>query len=270
LNLVNEFQRDLYSNKHKPECRILRQLQYHQKYSTHHNPSTYPSYTSNAILYTSPCKSNTRSRHIYHHSQQRQSTIKIPSEDQYQQSINKNLSSLSIPLSSYVLDKLVYINQKEPISTIQMLPQQAHTLQILQNKHMQSFMSMDSLHMKDVSFIPSTQCHLHKTNRNQISGMGDQLNLDKVDVATQWSLQLMTSECHRSKSENTIIEMDTSKPDPSLKEEEKSELHVTHTILTELSQSITTIATSNSTVNIPVLSPTQSLVENLSPMNDRM
>jgi hypothetical protein len=266
LNLVNEFQRDLYSNKHKPECRVLRQLQYHQKYSTHHNPSTYPSYTSNAILYTSPCKSNTRSRHIYHHSQQRQSTIKIPSEDQYQQSIKKTLTS-TISLSSYIFDKLIYIDQNEPISTIQILPQQAHTLQILQNNPLHSFMSMDSLNTKEIFLTPMTPSHLQKANHNQISGMGDQLSLNKIDVATQWSLQISPPE---------YIEMDVPKSDSSSNiqdEEHASKLHITRqnsTILTELTPSISTISADNLTINKPLIPKPQLFMDNSSSINNRM
>jgi len=78
--------------------------------------------------------------------------------------------------SSYILDQFICIDQNEPISNIQMLPQQAHSLQI-----------------------------------------HDQINFNKIDVATQWSLQILTP---------------TSSTD----------------ILTELSQSKTTVATNNSAV----------------------
>jgi hypothetical protein len=217
-----------------------RQLQHYEKYFNHHNLSSYPSYSSNAILYTSTCRSNIQPRQTYHCSRQHQSTIKIPSEDQYQQSIKKKLSS-SIPLSSYILDKFVYIDEKESISNIQMLPLQAHTLQILQNNHIQhSFMSIDSLNTKNILRTTSKPCYLQKINHSQISGMGDQLNINKIDVATQWSLQILTPKC---------IEMDVSKSDSSSKCQDNP------TILTELSQSITT---------------TQSIVNNSSLINDCM
>ncbi|CAF0765438.1 unnamed protein product [Adineta steineri] len=156
-NLVEEFQHDLYDMKRKQrEHQILRQLQYHK------NLSSYPSYSSNAMLYTtSTCKSNIRPRQIYHYSRHHQSTIKTYSQDQYQQSIKKIRSSSSIPLSSYIiLDKFIYIDKNDSNLNIQILPQQAHTLQILQTNYIHSFLSLNSL------------------------------NLNQNDVATQWSLQM--------------------------------------------------------------------------------
>ncbi|CAF0776372.1 unnamed protein product [Adineta steineri] len=156
-NLVEEFQHDLYDMKRKQrEHQILRQLQYHK------NLSSYPSYSSNAMLYTtSTCKSNIRPRQIYHYSRHHQSAIKTYSQDQYQQSIKKIRSSSSIPLSSYIiLDKFIYINKNDSNLNLQLLPQQVHTLQILQNNYIHSFLSLNSL------------------------------NLNKNDVATQWSLQM--------------------------------------------------------------------------------
>jgi hypothetical protein len=239
--------------KHKQERRILRQLQYYQKYFNHHNSLSYPSYSSNAILYTSTC----RPRQTYHCSWQHQSTIKIPSEDQYQQSIKTKLSS-SIPLSFHILDKFVYIDEKQPISSIQMLPQQAHTLQILQNNHIHSFMSIDSLNTKNILCTTLKPCCLQKLNHNQIFGIRDQLNLNKIDVSTQWSLQTLTPKC---------IEMDVSRSNSSLKCQDDQE---NATILTELSQSITTIATNNSIVRIPLKSQTQSVMNNSLLINDGM
>jgi hypothetical protein len=252
---------------HKQERQILHQLQSYQKYFNHHNSSSYPSYSSNAILYTSTCNSNIRPRPTYPYSRQHQSKIKIPSDDQYQQSIKNKLSS-SIPLSSYIFDKFVYIDQKESISSIQILPQQAHTLQILQNNHIHhSFMSIDSLNTKNILRTALKSSYLQKINHNQTSGIGDQLNLNKIDVATQWSLQMLTPES---------IEINVSKSDSSSKcqdNQANSNLHITRTnsnILTELSQSITTIATNNSTVNIPLISKIPSVGNHSSLINDRM
>src|SRR5204863_61926 len=156
--------------------------------------------------YTSTCESNIRPKQTYHYS------------PQYQQSIKKKLSS-SIPLSFNILDKLISIDKNEPISNIQMLPQEAHTLQILQNSHIHSFMSIDYL------------------NHNQISGMGDQVNLNKTDVATQWSLQILTPKCNESKSDSSVKHQD---------DQENSSTN--STILTELNQSITTLTTNNSAI----------------------
>ncbi|CAF0938254.1 unnamed protein product [Rotaria sp. Silwood1] len=264
-NLVDDFQYDLHDMKRKEDRRILHQLQYHKKYFNHHNPSSYPSYSSNAILYTSTCRSNKRPRQIYHCSQQNQSTKKIPSKNLYQQSIKNKLSS-SIPLSPYILDNFIYIDQEEPISNIQILPQQAHTFELLQNNHIHNIMSMDSLTTKDI-FIPSlTPCYLQKLNHNQTSGMGDQLNINKIDVATQWSLQILSS----SKC-NTIDKSKSELLSKSHDEQENSKLHITRTnsnVLTELSQSITTIDTNNSTNKIPSLMKTQSFVNNSLLIND--
>ncbi|CAF4133109.1 unnamed protein product, partial [Rotaria sordida] len=253
-NLVDDFQHDLQNMKHKKERRILHQSQYH------HNPSNYPSYSSNAMLYTSTCRLNKRSKQIYHCSKKNQSTRKISSENLYQQSIKNNLSS-SIPLSSYILDNIIYINQKEPISNIQILPQQAHTLQLLQNNHIHNKMSIDSLTTKDI-FIPSLKSYyLQKLNHNQLSGMGDQLNLNKIDVSTQWSLQISSSSSSSSKC-NTI---DISKSDllsKSYDEHENSKLYITptnSTILTELSPSITTINTNKIS---SLVNKTQSFLNN--------
>jgi hypothetical protein len=91
--------------------------------------------------------------------------------------------------SSYILDQFICIDQNEPISNIQMLPQQAHSLQI-----------------------------------------HDQINFNKIDVATQWSLQILTP---------------TSSTD----------------ILTELSQSKTTITTNNSAVHTPLISKVHSFMD---------
>ncbi|CAF2467940.1 unnamed protein product [Rotaria sp. Silwood2] len=264
-NLVDDFQHDLHDMKRKEERRIFHQLQYHKKHFNHHNPSSYPSYSSNAILYRSTCRSNKQARQIYHCSQQNQSTRKIPSENLYQQSIRNKLSS-SIPLSPYILDNLIYIDQKEPISNIQIVPQQAHTLELLQNNHIHNIMSMDSLATKDI-FIPTiTPYYLQKLNHDQTSGMGDQLNLNKIDVATQWSLQILSSSKCNTK--------DISKSDllsKSHDEQENSKLHKTSTnstILTELSQSITTIETNNSTTKIPSLVKTRSFMNNSLLIND--
>jgi len=139
-----------------------------------------------------------------------------------------------------------------------MLPQQAHTLQILQNNHMHSFMSIDSLNSKNILRTALKPCCLQKINHNQISGINDQLNLNKIDVATQWSLQTLTPKC---------IEMDVSRSHSSLKCQDDQE---NATILTELSQSITTIATNNSIVHIPLKSQTQSVVNNSLLINDGM
>jgi hypothetical protein len=129
-----------------------------------------------------------------------------------------------------------------------MLPQQAQTLQILQNNHIHTFMSSDSLNTKEIFPIPLIPTH----NHDQTSGMSDQFNLNKTDVATQWSLQILPQ---------------------NQNEQDQSKLHITRTnstILTELSQSITTIATNNSIMNIPPISKTQSFVNTSSSINDRM
>jgi hypothetical protein len=143
-----------------------------------------------------------------------------------------------------------------------MLPQQAQTLQILQNNHIHTFMSSDSLNTKEIFPIPLIPTHLQRINHNQTSGKGDQLNLNKTDVATQWSLQILTPMC---------IEIDPSSQNQNEQDQSKFHLTRTHsTILTQLSQSITTIATNNSTMNIPPLSKTQSFVNTSSSINDRM
>ncbi|CAF5168318.1 unnamed protein product, partial [Rotaria magnacalcarata] len=111
--------------KCKKQQRFLHQLQYDKKYFNHHNPTRYPSYSSNAIFYTSACRSNKRARQVYHCSQPHQSKINIPSENPYQQSIKTKLSP-------YKLDNHVYIDKEESISNIKKLPQQAHNFQILQ------------------------------------------------------------------------------------------------------------------------------------------
>jgi hypothetical protein len=252
--------------KSRQERQILRQLQYYQKYFNHHNSSSYPSYRSNARLHTSTHESNIQAKQTYHCSRPHQSTIKIPLEDQYQQSIKRKLSS-SIPLSSYALDKFIYIDQQEPISNIQMLPQQAQTLQILQNNYIHSLMSSDSLNTKDMIRHALKSGCLEKLNHQQISGMGDHLNLNKIDVATQWSLQILTPKC---------IEMNESQSDSSSKyhdDQNNLKLHGTptnSTILTELNRSTTTIATNNSAVNISLISKTQSVVNHSSPIHNRM
>lgn len=204
--------------KRKQERRILRQLEYYQ------NSSTYSSHSSNAILYTSPCK--------------------IPLESQYK-------------LSSYILDKYIYIDQNPSISNIKMLPEQTHTLQILQNNHIHSLMCTDSLNTKNIFHTVLKPCYAQKLNNNhQISDMNDQLNSNKIDVATQWSLQILKSECN---------EMDIIKSDASLTCQNDQE---NATILTELSQSIKTIASNNSTTNKPLISKVHSIVNNTSLKND--
>ncbi|CAF4551640.1 unnamed protein product, partial [Rotaria magnacalcarata] len=71
--------------------------------------------------------------------------------------------------------------------------------------------------------------------------MGDQLNLNKTDVATQWSLQMLSSlKRNPSKSDRPSIIHD---------EQEHSKVNLSSknsTTLTELSQSVTTIATNHS------------------------
>ena len=79
-------------------------------------------------------------------------------------------------LSSYILDQL--------IPNIQMLPQHAHTFQILQNHRLHGLMSVDSLNMND-HFRTAMKTHPAFT-------MNDQLTLKKIDVATQWSLPMST------------------------------------------------------------------------------
>ena len=249
--------------KRKEKHRVLHQLQYHQKY---HNPSSYPSYSSNAILHTSTCRSNKRLRQVYHCSRQHQSTARIPSQSPYQQSIKTELS-LPKPLSSHILDNLVYIDQKESISGIQILPQQVHTLQILQNNRTHPVISSDSLATKDMFIRSFTPCYLQNITREQTSGMGDQLNLNKVDVATQWSLQILTSK---------YIDIDLFKPDSFSTTHNKQadfRLHLTQTnstILTELSQSMTTIATNSVKRKIPSVSETRSFVDKSPLENDCM
>lgn len=132
----------------------------------------------------------------------------------------KNLPSL-ISLSSYIHDQFIYIDQNESISNIQMLPQQTHTLQILQNSHIPtSFMSIDSLNTK------LKPCRLQKINH-------DQINFNKIDVATQWSLQILTPKSISSSTDDTT--------------------QTNSTILTKLTQSRTTIATNNSAVHTPLI-----------------
>jgi hypothetical protein len=226
LNLVEEFQHQLYDMKRKQERRILRQLQYDKNHFNH--SSSYPSYSSNAILYGSTI----RPRQTYNCSRQYPSTKTIPS-----------LKSLS----SYILDQFIYINQNEPESNIRMLPQQPHSLQILQNSHISSFMSIDSLNTKDIL------CTAWKPYRLQKSDIDDQMNFNKIDVATQWSLQILTP---KSVSTSTDYQ-----------EHSKSNLTPTNsTILTELSQSRTTIATNNSAVHTPI----QSFMDTSSLKHDRM
>lgn len=165
------------------------------------------------MLYTSSCRSNKRAKHIHHYSPRHQSKVNIPSENQYQQSIKFNLSP-------YILDKLIYVDHKRPMPNIQILPQQAHTLEILQNTDM--------------------------------SGIGDQLISNKIDVATQWSLQMVSS----SNSKNV---------------DEKQILKSTHSvILTELSPSITTIETEKSIKEISSMTKIQQFEKKSSLTNNRM
>ncbi|CAF3287470.1 unnamed protein product [Rotaria socialis] len=255
-NLVDDFQDDLYHMKCKKQHRFLHQLQYDKKYLSHHNPSRYPSYSSNAIFYTSACRSNKQARQVYHCSQQHQSRINIHSENPYQQSIKTKLSP-------YILDNHVYIDKKESISNIKILPQQAHNFQILQKNRINGVTSTDSLTTKDI-FIPLlTQRYVQKLNHDQTSGMGDQLNLNKIDVATQWSLQMLSS-----------LKRNPSKSDRSSKihdEQEHSKLNLSSknsTTLTELSQSVATIATNHSVDKIPSIVKTGSFVNNSSLTTD--
>lgn len=261
---MDEFQTDLYHIKRKEECRLLHKLQCHQKYFNHYNPSSYPSYSSNAMLYTSRCRSKRRPRQIYHYSLQHQSTKKVPSKNPYKQSIKKNLSS-SIPLVPSILDKFISIDEKESISTMQILPQHAHTLQILQKQPLNNIVSMDSFNNKDMFIPPVTPCYLKKYD--QTLAMGDQGNLNKIDVATQWSLQILPSKCNSK---------DLSKFDASLKchvDQKNSTLDITPrnaTILTELSQSVTSLATNDSIAEVPSVLKKRPLLNNTSLINDCM
>ena len=147
----------------------------HQRTShEQHNLASYPSYCSNALLYASGCRSSRRAREICHYSRQRQSTRKIPSQDQ--QSIKNNPSS-SLPLSACALDEVARINQERPTSTLRILPQRARTLEILRNNHRSGALSTDSLQTKSTLL---TRCHSRRT----------QLREHKNDAATQWSIQM--------------------------------------------------------------------------------
>lgn len=117
-------------------------------------------------------------------------------------------------------------------------------------------MSTDSLNTKNISHKIDNNNNIEEINVNQISGMGDQLNLNKIDVSTQWSLQILKSKSN----EMNIIESDL-----SLKCQNDQE---NSTILTELSQSIKTNASNNSTINKPLISNVQSIVNNSSLTND--
>ena len=217
--------------KRRQERRILRQLQYYQNYFHHPNLSSYPSSSSNAILHTSTYGSDIRPKQTYHCSRQHQSANNLPS---------------SISLSSHIFDQLIHIDQNQSLSNTQMLPGQVHTLQILQNSRLHSLMSVDSLNTKNILHKILKPCQLQKANPTQTSDMNGQLNLNKTDVATQWSLQIITP---KSNSSSTAQEQ------PKLNIPQTNS-----TILTKLSQSRTTIATNNSAVNISLTSKVQSFV----------
>lgn len=112
-----------------------------------------------------------------------------------------------------------------------MLPQHAHSFQIVQNNQMHSLMSIDSLNTKDrlrTVLKPSTS---RKRDHDQTFSMGDQLILKKIDAATQWSLPMSTpisSTCQNVQA-----------PDSA---------QTNSANLTELTPSKTTIATNNSAV----------------------
>ncbi|UJR30788.1 hypothetical protein I4U23_018308 [Adineta vaga] len=217
-NFIAKFHHDLYDMKYQQKHRIYRHLQQQQQ-----NLISYPSYSTNAIVYATPCKSNQQLRHIYHCSRQHQSTTRTYSYDQYQPSIKQNLTS-SISLSSYILDQLVSIDQNEPIlKNIQILPKQAYKLQILQNNPIYSFISGDSLNTKAKSDV------------------NDRIQSNKIDVATQWSLQSLSSSSLLC-NDNKAIEFNH-------QDEEALNLHVTHTnsnILTELTTSNTVVVENDS------------------------
>ena len=142
-------------------------------YEQRHQAS-YPSYCSNALLYASGRGSSRRAREICHYSRQRQSTDKIPSQDQ--PSIKK-VPSASLLLSACSVDEVARINQERPVSTLQILPQHAQTLEILRNNHRSSALSTDSLQTEPTLL---TRCH---SRRTRLYGR-------KNDAATQWSIQM--------------------------------------------------------------------------------
>ncbi|CAF1659697.1 unnamed protein product, partial [Adineta ricciae] len=215
-NVVEAFHHDLYDLRHKQKRRILHRLQ-------QQNLISYPSYSTNAILYKTPYKSNQQPRHVYHCSQRHQSTTRTYSYDQYQQSIKPNLTS-SMSLSSYILDQLISIDYNEPIrKNLQVVPKQAHTLQILQTNPICSFMSGDY------------------PNRKPIADLDDRYQSNKIDVATQWSVQVLTPTLPSDKQQLVNFNYEN--------EGKNFNLHLTRTnsnILTELTPSIATVPTHHS------------------------
>ena len=143
----------------------------------------------------------------------------------------KNLPS-PLPLPSYILDQLISIDQNELIANVQMLPQHAHSFQIVQNNQIHSLMSIDSLNTKDRLRTVSKPSPLRKRNHDQTFSMGDQLILKKIDAATQWSLPI-------------------SAPTPSTCQNVQlpESVQTNSANLTELTPSKTTIATNNSAVH---------------------
>jgi hypothetical protein len=179
----------------------------------HDHRSNYPSYSSNAMLYTSidkfdlQEKQRQQRRRRRHRQQQqqnsanidqcsrhdRQSTSKLSSNDRHQQSIKDTLSS-SMPLSITMLDKLIYTHEDGPISTLKILPQQAHTLHLVQSNHVDSLMSIDSL-IDDYRYsCTNVSIPIEENNRNELVDRHDTCHpSNRIDLATQWSLQLSTS-----------------------------------------------------------------------------
>lgn len=173
---------DLHRMKREESSHWLRQCPFDEDYFTyhdrhHHHLCSYPSLSSNAILYTSARESN-----------QRFSGNDHCSRPECHRAVKEKLSS-SMPLPSYILDKLIYIHRNEPVSNMKLLPQQAQTLQILQANPIRSLMSIDSLNMKEKEVNPIIFNRTKRSHPNWSSDIAGPCHLKSVDVATQWSLQ---------------------------------------------------------------------------------
>ena len=179
LYLADHVRDDLHRTNRQESSHWLRQFPSDEEYFPYPpHLCSYPSLSSNAIIYTSACEPHRRFSRIDHCSRPEcQLTRNLPSHDQAPPSVRKELSSAT-PLPSYMLDKMICIHRNEPIPTMAMLPQHAQTLQILQTNHLRSLMSIDSLNTREKEFNP-----VKRSNPNPPS------KVEKMDVATQWSLQ---------------------------------------------------------------------------------